>query len=381
MSDPNEKDLIRWRLILGRYAQKQIKPDLTDAGQRMERALDFLYGREYQGRGMRGRDRLDGKKGPGTLDASQLSVPEWLNEVRKLFPRETAETVEKHALERYEIAELLTDKQTLEKLEPNQDLLKMLLQFKGRMKGDVLNMAREIIRKVVEELKEKLTREVRQSFAGRLNRFRNSPLRISQNFDWKGTLRRNLKNWQPDRKALVLEQLRFFSRQRRQLPWSIILCVDQSGSMVDSVIHSAVLAGILAGLPALSVKLIVFDTSVVDLSQYVDDPVEVLMSVQLGGGTDIGQALCYCEKLIEIPARTILTLISDFCEGAPPGKMYSAIKRMKESGVTTIGLAALDQEALPYYDTQTAGKLASLGMEVTATTPQQFAQWLAKKIS
>lgn len=151
--------------------------------------------------------------------------------------------------------------------------------------------------------------------------------------------------------------------------------------MVDSVIHSAVLAGILAGLPALSVKLIVFDTSVVDLSQYVDDPVEVLMSVQLGGGTDIGQALCYCEKLIEIPARTILTLISDFCEGAPPGKMYSAIKRMKESGVTTIGLAALDQEALPYYDTQTAGKLASLGMEVTATTPQQFAQWLAKKIS
>jgi len=381
MSEPSEQALIRWRLVLGRYAQKQIKPGQSAAMQRMERALDFLYGREYEGRGVRGRDRLDGKKGPGSLDASQLSVPQWLNEVRHLFPRDTAEIVEKHALERYELTELLTDKQTLEKLEPNQDLLKMLLQFKGKMKGDVLNLAREIIRKIVEELKEKLAREVRQSFSGRLNRFRNSPLRISQNFDWKGTVRRNLKNWQPDRKALVLEQLRFFSRQRRQMPWSIILCVDQSGSMVDSVIHSAVLAGILAGLPALNVKLVVFDTSVVDLSQYLDDPVEVLMSVQLGGGTDIGQALCYCEKLIETPSRTILALISDFCEGAPAGRMFGAVKRLKESGVNLIGLAALDQEALPFYDTQTAGKLAALGMDITASTPKQFAQWLATRIS
>lgn len=381
MSEPNEQALIRWRLVLGRYAQKQINPGQSAAMRRMEKALDFLYGREYESRGVRGRDRLDGKKGPGSLDASQLSVPQWLNEVRQLFPQETAEIVEKHALERYELTELLTDKQTLEKLEPNQDLLKMLLQFKGKMKGDVLNLAREIIRKIVEELKEKLAREIRQSFAGRLNRFRNSPLHISQNFDWKGTVRRNLKNWQPDRKALVLEQLRFFSRQRRQLPWSIILCVDQSGSMVDSVIHSAVLAGILAGLPALNVKLVVFDTSVVDLSQYVDDPVEVLMSVQLGGGTDIGQALCYCEKLIETPSRTILALISDFCEGAPAGRMYGAVKRLKESGVTLVGLAALDQEALPFYDTRVAGKLATLGMDITASTPKQFAQWLATRIS
>lgn len=381
MSNQNEQGLIRWRLVLGRYAQKQIKQSLSISAQRMDRALDFLYGREYAGRGIRGRDRLDGKIGPGSLDASQLSVPEWLAEVRRLFPRETAETIEKHALERYELTELLTDKQTLEKLEPSQDLLKMLLQFKGRMKGDVLNLAREIIRKIVEELKEKLTRDVRQSFAGRLNRFRNSPLRISQNFDWKGTVRRNLKNWQPDRKAIVLDQIRFFSRQRRQLPWNIILCVDQSGSMVDSVIHSAVLAGILAGLPALNVRLVVFDTAVVDLTQYVDDPVEVLMSVQLGGGTDIGQALCYCEKLIETPSRTIVALISDFCEGAPPNRMFGAVKRMKESGVTLIGLAALDQEALPFYDTQIAGKLATLGMDVTASTPTRFAQWLATRMS
>jgi uncharacterized protein with von Willebrand factor type A (vWA) domain len=346
----------------------------------MEAALDFLYGREYQGRGIRGRDRLDGSVGPGSLDGSQLKVPEWINEVRELFPEETHKVVEKHALERYGLSELVTDPKVLETLEPNQDLLKMMLQFKGRMKADVLNMARTIIRKIVEELREKMAAEVRNSFSGRLNRYRHSPLPVSQNFDWKGTVRKNLKNWQQDEKRLVLEQVSFFSRKRRQLPWRIVLCVDQSGSMVNSVIHSAVLAGILAGLPALDVKLVVFDTSVVDLSAYVDDPVEILMSVQLGGGTDIGQALCYCEKMIEYPDRTILALISDFGEGGPPSVLYSAVKRLKESGVSLIGLAALDHEAVPFFDEFVGERLTALGMDITASTPEKFAQWIAEKI-
>jgi len=381
MNPPNETMLGRWRLVLGRYAQKRTGAALPDEAARIDQALDFLYGREYQRRGVRGRDRLDGAKGLGSLDGSQLNVPKWLNEVRELFPRETAETIEKHALERYGMSELVTNRETLERLEPNQDLLRTMLQFKGSMKGDVLNAARRLVRLIIEELREKLVREIRQSFSGRLNRFRQSPLKISQNFDWQGTIRRNLKNWQPDRRMLVIEQLRFFSRQRRQMPWDIILCVDQSGSMIDSVIHSAVLAGILAGLPALNVRLVVFDTSVVDLSHHLEDPVEVLMSVQLGGGTDIGQALCYCETLIQNPSRTVLALISDFAEGAPPDRMLGAVKRMIESRVTTIGLAALDSEALPAYDEVNGGKLAALGMEITAATPKQFAQWLADRIS
>ena len=376
----NEADLLRWRLILGRYSQNRIQPNLSGDAQRMERALDFLYGREYQGRGIRGRDRLDRKKGPGTLDGSQLSVPKWLDEVRELFPKETHEVVEKHALDRYGLSELVNDAKTLEKLEPNRDLLKMMLRFKGRMKKDVLNTCRRIIRGIVEELKEKMARDVRNSFSGRLNRYAHSPLPVSQNFDYKGTIRANLKNWQHDRNRMVLEQVKFFSRKRRQLPWRIVMCVDQSGSMVESVIHSAVLAGILAGLPAMDVKLVVFDTSVVDLSQYVEDPVEVLMSVQLGGGTDIGQALCYCEQLIEYPDRTILALISDLGEGAPPGRLFSAVKRMKESGIDLIGLAALDSEAVPFYDEQIGAKLVSLGMDITASTPERFAAWIAGRI-
>jgi len=348
----------------------------------MERALDFIYGREYSGRGIRRPGgQGTGQRGPGSLDASQLSVPQWLSEVRELFPRETLAVVEKHALDLYGLNELVTDKETLEKLEPSQDLLRMLLSFKGQMKGEVLATARRLIRTIVEELKERLAREVRQALSGRLNRVRHSPLKVSQNLDWKGTLRANLKNYDPERGRVVLDRLLFFSRMRRQLPWQIVLCVDQSGSMVDSVIHSAVVAGILSGLPALSVKLVVFDTSVVDLSDVAADPVEVLMSVQLGGGTDIAQAVRYCEQLIEYPQRTIFALVTDFYEGAPPRELLAATKRLVESGVVCIGLAALDREAAPIYDEQMADRLAALGMDIAATTPREFAQWIASKIS
>jgi predicted metal-dependent peptidase len=372
---------LRWRLILGRYAGRHLRPEMDAGDRRRERALDYLYGREYAGRGVRGRESTPRGNRGGSLDPSQLTVPKWLSEVRELFPRETMLTIEKHALERYELHELVTDKATLEKLEPNEDLLKCLLSFKGQMQGEVLETARRLIRKIVEDLKEKLAREVRASLAGRLNRLQRSPLQVSQNFDWRGTLRANLKHYQPEQQRLVLQRAHFFARTRRQLPWRIILVVDQSGSMIDAVIHSAVLAGILAGLPAVDVKLVVFDTSVVDLSSQVGDPVEVLMSVQLGGGTDIGQALAYAERLVEIPQRTVLALITDFCEGAPPKRMLTATKRLHEAGVVLLGLTALDPEAQPVYDETLAAKMAALGMDVTAATPRQFAQWLAKRMT
>jgi Mg-chelatase subunit ChlD len=261
------------------------------------------------------------------------------------------------------------------------DLLKMVLTFRGHIKGEVLQTARRIIGQVVEELREKLSREVRQVMAGKLNRFRRSPLRIAQNFDWRGTLRTNLKHYDASRKQIVLEELRFFSRSQRRMPWEIILCLDQSGSMAGSVIHSAVMAGILSGLPLLHVKLVVFDTSVVDLSGYADDPVEILMNVQLGGGTDIGQAMSYCEQLVENPRRTILVLVSDFCEGASPKKLLATCRRLKEAGVTLIGLAALDEVANAAYDVKMAERLTEQGMDVAALTPKQLAEWLVKIIS
>jgi Mg-chelatase subunit ChlD len=259
-------------------------------------------------------------------------------------------------------------------------LLKTLLTFRGQLQGEVLQTARRIIRQVVEEIKRRLETEIRRALSGRLNRFRHSPQKAAQNFDWRGTIRRNLKYYDAKRRQIVLQDPQFFARNTRLLPWQVILCVDQSGSMADSVIHSAVMAGILAGLPMVRVKLVVFDTSVVDLSDRVDDPVEVLMSVQLGGGTNIGQALNYCETLVENPHRTILALVSDFCEGGSTDVMFAACRRLREAGVKLLGLASLDQSASPIYDHNIADLLADVGMEIAALTPKHFAEWLAKVI-
>jgi Mg-chelatase subunit ChlD len=372
--------LARWRLVLGRYADQGLQGGggaaaLEGAQARMDRALEYLYGREYQGRGLRK------EIGPGSLDASQLTLVTWLGEVRELFPNDTVEVIEKHALDRYGLTELVTDPQTLERLEPNQQLLRTLLSLRGHLKGEVLHIARRIIKKVIDEIRRKLESEVRQALAGRLNRFRHSPMAINQNFDAMGTVRRNLKHYNAERRQLVIENVKFFERNTRRLPWDIILCVDQSGSMADSVIHSAVMAGILAGLPAFRVKIVVFDTNVVDLSDHADDPVETLMRVQLGGGTDIGQAVRYCSQLIENPHRTVLVLVSDFCEGAPPGELVRAVKKLAEARVKLLGLASLDDQAHPMYDRHMADRLAACGMEIAALTPQRLAHWLVKVIS
>ncbi|TXG79997.1 MAG: VWA domain-containing protein, partial [Rhodocyclaceae bacterium] len=222
----------RWRLVLGKYAGNRLRHEgtggLNAAYGRMDRALDYLYGREYQGRGLRKEDNH------GSLDPSQLTLVTWLNEVRELFPRDTVEVIEKHALDRYGLTELITDPQTLERLEPNQQLLRTLLSLRGHLKGEVLDTARRIVRKVVEEIKRKLESEVRQALSGRLNRQRHSPMAIAQNFDAAGTIRRNLKHYDAERRKLAVEQLLFFERNTRRLPWDIILCIDQSGSMADS---------------------------------------------------------------------------------------------------------------------------------------------------
>ena len=380
MNSAHDATLARWRLVLGKYARDQLPASMSLEQQRIETALDFLYSREYRGRGVRDQEEETGKR-DGTLDPSQLTVPHWLSEVRELFPKETVSLIEKHALDRYGLTELVTDAEILSRLEPSFDLLKILLTFRGHLKGEVLNEARRVIRSVVEEIKQRLITEVRRAFSRRRNRFQHSNLKMAQNLDWRGTIRKNLKNFDTKRKQIVVEQVLFFSRIQRRLPWRIILCVDQSGSMGSSVIYSAVMAGILSGLPLIDVKLVVFDTSVVDLSSHVDDPVELLMSVQLGGGTNIGQAMQYCEQLVEDPHRTIVVLISDFYEGASPRTLVTSCQRLREGGVRLLGLAALDENANAGYDAQMGEMLAAVGMDIAALTPKHFAEWLAKTIS
>jgi len=365
----------RWRLALGRFAEPQLPGVLDRGGEyaRMDRVLDYLYGREYAGRGVR-----EGEGRGAGLDPSHLSVPGWLREARALFPAETLETLEQHALRRYGMTELVTDPAVLQRLEPNYDLLKAVLTFRGLMKPPVLALAREIVRRVVEELTRRLAREVRPMLWGRLNRQRRTHVKSARNLDWQRTVRANLKHYDRAHRRLVLEQLYFSSRTKHHLPWHIIMAVDCSGSMLDSVIHSAVMAGIFSGLPSVRVSLLAFDTSLVNLTGQVSDPLEVLMSVQLGGGTDICSALRYCETLVDSPTRTVVILVTDFFEGNSPHGVVLSVRRLREAGVRVLALAALDAQARPVFDRELAQRCVDAGAEVAALTPQRLAAWLDK---
>ncbi len=360
----------RWRLALGRYANTNLgSPGGRDA--QIDRALDFLYSREYQKRGVKS------GRGPGSLDPTQMNAVNWLGKARSLFPESVFEVLQDHALDRYGISELLNDPKTLEALEPNQNLLKVLLGFQGRAQPEVKNKLREVADRVIKDIMERLRTDVQRAFSGRRNRFRRSNIASAANFDWRTTIRANLKNYDPNRNRIIPDRVFFNARERRHLPWRVILCVDQSGSMTDSMIHAAVMAAILSGLPGISVSMVLFDTSVLDVSDRLADPLETLLSVQLGGGTDIGRAMTYCEGLVEDADRTVLALISDFGEGAPPRPLYASVARLAEQRVKLIGLAALHDSGEPVFDEMIAGRLADLGMKIGAMTPDQFAQWLA----
>ncbi len=367
----------RWRLVLGRDGEEQLA-ECTGMAAAQDQALDFLYRRETEGdRNVRHKNN---SRGAGQ-EASRMTVPEWINEIHRLFPRETVERLEKDALDRYQLEEMVTDPKVLRGCQPNMTLLKAVLQTRHLMNEEVLREARRLIAKVVRQLLEKLARPIRSPFVGALDPRRRTRLKMARNFDPKETIRRNLAHWDVEEKRLFIEQPYFFSRVRRHMDrWRMIILVDQSGSMLDSVIHASVTASIFWGLRMVDTHLVLFDTEIVDVTGACTDPVETLMKVQLGGGTDIGQALAYGATLITDPRRTIVVLLTDFYEGTDTGRLLAATRKLTESGVKLLGLAALDPDCRPDYDRDLAAAMVRLGAEVAAMTPGELAQWVAEKV-
>lgn len=374
MKTPAELTAVeRWRLLLGEAAEGSLQAGLGNGPAfAMDRALGWLYGRDEQG------DTLERHGGDGP---SQLSVPEWINEIHQLFPKETIERLERDAIERYGIDEVVTNPEVLERATPNPALLEAVLRTKHLMNPQVLALARQLVAKVVKELIEQLARQVQRSFSGSRRRQQLSRQGSWNQFAARETLRRNLKHYDTERRRLVIERPMFYVNQRRTLePWQILLLVDQSGSMVSSVIHSAVTAACLSGLPGIRTHLIAFDTEIVDLSARAQDAVEVLMNVQLGGGTHIGKAVGYAADQIDVPRRAIVVIISDFYEGMSPYVLIETVRSLLAQGTIVLGLAALDDKADAVYDRELAGKLVELGAHVGAMTPGQLAAWLAEKL-
>ena len=366
--------LMRWRLVLGEASEGALGA-LAGQGAAMDAALSWLYGRND------GEADLDVADRMGGLGPSSLTVPDWINQIHQLFPQETIERLERDAVERYEIPDVVTNKDVLARIEPNETLLRAVMRTKHLMNPEVLAMARDLVRRVVEQLLEELRSEVQVAFAGIIDRRRRSPLKVARNFDFKSTLQRNLRRYDPERRRIVLETPLFFSRVRRFTEkWQVILLVDQSGSMVSSVIHSAVTAACLWSVPGLDPRLVVFDTNVVDLTEQVTDPVETLMAVQLGGGTDIHKAVRFGAQLVENPRRSIVVLVTDFYEGGSSHGLVKEVRELFAQGTIVLGLAALDGDCNPSYDRHMAQRLVDVGASVGAMTPGELASFVASAV-
>jgi Mg-chelatase subunit ChlD len=379
LTDSDRHTLSRWRLVLGKSAEAHQITCAGDEGcQRIEQLVGFLFdesgGGSGAGSGRRSGGREGGKGGP------VLTVPEWVDQVSELFPHQAKEVLEKELVQRRGLAELLEQPRLLEKVEPNVELVKTLLTHKDLLNPQTRVLARKIIDKVVNELKDKLKVQVISALTGAIRRDRHSPRRVYRNLDVRTTLRRNLKNYDAERQQLLVDRLFFFAAERKKRPWHVLVVVDQSGSMLDSAIFSAIMASIFAELPAVRTSLILFDTEVVDLSDQVGQPVDVLLSIQLGGGTDITKALQYTQQLVREPARSIVVLISDFYEGRDERDLVRQVRTLSEAGVRLIGLGALGYDARPAYNKTTAGKLRKVGMDILVCTPERLAECMAQII-
>lgn len=303
--------------MLGSPAETRTGP-LGEGAAAQDAALDWLYGRDPD-LGRRGVRRSGSTTRRTAGDGpSAVTAIDWLEDIHRLFPKDTVERLERDAVERYGIQEIVTDPAVLERVEPSPTLLRAVLRTKHLMNPQVLLLARRIVASVVEQLLARLRPEIRRSFHGTRSR-RPSRVPLARDFDFRQTVRANLAHYQPEERRILIERAYFHSRTQRHLTqWQLILLVDQSGSMAGSVIHSAVTAACLWGVPGLKTHLVAFDSNVVDLTSDVTDPVELLMRVQLGGGTDIARAVSYGAGLVENPRRTIVALITDFYEGATP---------------------------------------------------------------
>lgn len=360
-ADPVDRaSIARWRLVLGKVAEQhglttEGDPQATAAGE----ALDFVY--------------ADGERGGGVGD-SALTIPSWIDAVNELFPRQAKEVLERELINRRGVAELLDQPELLEKVEPNIELVKTLLTHKDLLDPRARILARKIIDRVVSELVKQLEVRVQAAITGALRRDRHSPRPVFRNLDLPRTLRKNLQNWDAERGRLVVDRVYYFASERNKRPWHIIVCVDQSGSMLDSAIFSAVMASIFAELPGVKTSLVLFDTNVVDLSDQVGQPVDVLLRVQLGGGTDIRRALVYCNELVREPARSIVVLITDFFEGGSDTELVQQVGAMATAGVRMIGLGALGYDARPEYNKATAARCRKVGMDILVCTPERLAE-------
>lgn len=360
----NEQErLRRWRLILGGADADGTGVTLQGLDRDRDQTLEALYD--------------SGRK--GDLGPSSPNVSRWLGDIRTYFPQSVVQVMQRDAIERLDLKRMLLEPECLQSVEPDVHLVATLLSLSRVLPNKTRDTARMVVRKVVEDLERRLASPLRQAVTGSFARSTRNRRPKLREIDWNRTIRANLRHYQSEYKSIIPETLIGYGRKGQSLK-EVILCLDQSGSMASSIVYAGVFGATLASIRALRTQVIAFDTSVVDLTPVINEPVDLLFSVQLGGGTDIEQALRYAQGLVRAPGDTIMILISDLLEGGDNDRFLKRAVSIKQTGVNLICLLALSDEGTPFYDHENAAFLASMDIPALACTPEQFPELMAKAI-
>lgn len=360
----NEQHLRKWRLILGGQQNDGTGFALSGMDIQMDKVMEALYDNDRK----------------GGLGPSSPNVSRWLGDIRSFFPNTVVQVMQKDALKRLNLTQMLFEKEMLENVEADVHLVATLMTLSRVIPDKTKDTARQVVRKVVDELIKKLANPTQQAIVGSLNRSARSRRPRHNEINWHATIQKNLKHYQPGYKTIIPETRIGYGRKRTSLK-DVVLCLDQSGSMGTSVVYSGIFGSVMASIPAIKTKMIVFDTAVADLTEELTDPVELLFGVQLGGGTDINAALTYCKQIITRPLDTVLVLITDLYEGGDQEGMRKRATELVAAGVQFIVLLALNDDGAPMYDHGNAQFFSNLGIPVFACSPDKFPDLMATALS
>ncbi len=370
------EQIARWRLILGSESQDAFDTmggaPLSQEQYLMDQALAAIYGGPGESFGAGGSGAGRGPSAP--------HISKWLGDLRSLFDSEIVAVVQNDAIERKGLKQLLMEPELLDNLEPDLNLASTLLMLKDQIPKKSKEAARRFIRKIVEQINRMLESDVRRAVTAALNRRAHSPLPSAAAIDFPGTIRRNLRNYDPSLGVIVPERVLFFDRSSRVNRWHVVLDIDQSGSMGQSILYASVMACILASMSAIQTHVVAFDTNIMDLTPLCADPVDLLYGFQMGGGTDIARSIAYCQTLVETPGKTLFFLISDLEEGGNRAALLRRLEELKASGVTAVVLLAITDEGKPHYDAQTAQRIAAMDIPCFACTPDLLPQLLERAL-
>lgn len=367
----------RWRLILGAESETQFETmngygeaGLSKEQLLMDQALAAIYNSSaYGGFGSPGNAGKGGGRGP-----SNPQITRWLGDVRTLFDRDLVKIIQADAMERCGLKQLLFEPEVLENLEPDIGLASTILLLKDQIPRASKDSVREFIKKIVEQINQLLEQDIRRAVTAAVNRRNHSPIPSASALDAAMTIRRGLKHYNPQLKKIVPEHFYFFDRTCRTAAerYTVILDVDQSGSMGESVIYSSIMSCILASMAAVKTRIVAFDTNIVDLTDKCSDPVDLLFGFQLGGGTDIDKSVAYCQQFIENPKKTLFFLVTDLEEGGNRASLLRRLEEIRQSGASVICLLAISDRGKPCYDAQMAGRVAGLGIPCFACAPEKL---------